>query len=106
LQEPIFFTTLVFFIAFFILGLLISETITLATIPSVAYSWIAFSLLLLFSGGVFLGNILAYFAVKAQLDKMSKYEGCAAHYRETESVKSSMAGCNTFDKMRRNVSSI
>lgn len=72
LQETCFFNTLVFGVTIFILVLLGSETITLATKPNDTYSWVAFGLLLLFSGSVFLANILTYFAVRAQLVRMGK----------------------------------
>jgi hypothetical protein len=72
LQEPCFFNTLVFGVTILVLGLLGSETITLATKPNDTYSWVAFGLLLFFSGSVFLANILTYFAVRAQLVRMSK----------------------------------
>ena len=99
LQEPCFFNTLVFGVTFSVLGLLGSETITLATKPNDTYSWLAFGFLLLFSASVFLGNVATYFAVRTQLLRMAKLGG-----RETESVRGSMARNNTFDKMRRNVS--
>ena len=72
LQEPCFFNTLVFGVTIFVLVLLGSETITLATKPNDTYSWVAFGLLLFFSGSVFLANILTYFAVRAQLVRMGK----------------------------------
>jgi len=98
LQEPCFFNTLVFGVTISVLGLLGSETITLATKPNDTYSWLAFGLLLLFSASVFLGNVVTYFAVRTQLLRMAKLGG-----RETESVRGSTARNNTFDKMRRNV---
>jgi hypothetical protein len=81
-------------------ALLISETATLATIPNDAYSWVAFSLLLFFGGSVFIGNVIVYFAIRKQLDKLAK---SGASPRDTESVRGSMIGSNTFDKMRKNV---
>ncbi len=83
-----------------VLVLLGSETITLATKPNDTYSWVAFGLLLLFSGSVFLANVVTYFAVRAQLVQMAKL-GVS---RDTGSVRGSMAGSKTLDKMRRNVS--
>jgi hypothetical protein len=101
LQEPCFFNTLVFGIIIIVTLLLISETITLATIPNDAFSWVAFGLLLLFGAAVFLGNIIVYFAIRSQLTKLAHL---GASPKDTESVRGSMIGSNTFEKMRRNVS--
>ena len=93
LQDPCLFNSLVFGVTIFVLGLLTSENITLASKPNDTYSWVAFGFLLLFSGSVFLGNVLTYFAVRAQLIRMGKLG-----VRDTVSVRGSMTGSiNTFD---------